>query len=92
MDETGEIIYAKKMLFARTILVRDEHCIYNLIFKIRAIKFNEDIIKGIENVYDSTVFDILRIAILHGMYDEVMNSHMYTQSIWNLRYGHAHGR
>ena len=79
-------IYAKKLIFIRTILVRDDDCIYKQIFKYRALQFNDDIHKGIENVYDSPVFDILRVFIVYGMYEDVMrmviNSHMYSKRIW----------
>ena len=79
-------IYAKKLVFIRTILIRDESCIYRKLLKKRAIKFNADIITCSENRYDSPIFDILRIAIIFDMYQLVMNfllrGHLYTRSQW----------
>ena len=82
-------IYARKLIFVRTILVRDENCIVKQTFKSRAIKFNTDICIGNENKYDSPVYDILRIAIMYGVYGEIMrmvvNSHMYDKNDWKKK-------
>ena len=82
-------IYAKKLIFIRTILVRDNKCIYKQVFITRAISFNNDIAKGIENANDSLVYDILRLTILYDIYDDVMRmvmqSHMYTKSEWKKK-------
>ena len=57
-------IYAKKLIFIRTILIRSDDCIYKKVFKMRAIAFNDDIPQGMENRYDSPIFGILRIAVI----------------------------
>ena len=73
-------IYAKKLIFVRTILCRNDDCLYKRVFKLRAIAFNEDIAKGTANTYDSPVFDILRIAIIFDVYNEIMN--IITRGHW----------
>ena len=79
-------IYAKKLVFLRTIMVRNDNCIYKRILKARANKFNSDIEKHSQNVSDSPIFDILRIAIVFNLYDVVMsmciNDHAYSKTQW----------
>ena len=79
-------IYAKKLIFIRTILIRSDECIYKKVFKMRAIAFNDDISHCMENKYDSPIFDILRIAVIYGIYPIVMNclfnDHYYSKAQW----------
>ena len=79
-------IYGRKMIFIRTIMVMDDNCLYKKVFKLRARKFNDDIGEGIKNLYDSPIFDLLRISIIFGLYETVMNmtfnSHTYSKGIW----------
>ena len=80
-------IYAKKLVFIRTILVRDDECIYKKkVFKQRAIQFNSDIEKYSANIYDSPIFNMLRIAIIFDFYHIVMsivtNEHFYSKLQW----------
>ena len=79
-------IYAKKLVFIRTILVRDEGCLYKKVFKLRAVQFNSDIDKYSRNTYDSPIFDMLRIAIIFDLYHIVMglvtNDHFYSKQQW----------
>ena len=65
-------IYVKKLLFLRTIIFRDENCIYKKILKLRADSFNRNMRKGIDNMYDSPIYDFLRISIMYDLHDEVM--------------------
>ena len=64
----------------------DDNCLYKKVFKLRARKFNDDIEEGIKNLYDSPIFDLLRISIIFGLYETVMNmtfnSHTYSKGIW----------
>ena len=81
-------------IFIRTILIMDDSCIYRKILKIRAIQFNDDIRAGILYEGDSQIFDWLRISIIFGLYDVIMNmiitSHMYSKEGWKkLVWGRA---
>ena len=64
-------IYAKKLLFIRTIAVKDIDSIYRRVFIARMKQFNNDIGKGVSNIHHSPIFDILRVSILYGLYEEV---------------------
>ena len=66
-------IYGKKLIFIMTILIMDDDCIYKNILKIRATQFNDDINAGIINQGDSPIFDWLRVSIIFGLYEVVMN-------------------
>ena len=86
-------IYGKKLIFIRTILIMDDS-IYKSVLKIRAIRFNENIRAGMINEGDSPIFDWLRISIIFGLYEVVMNmiinSHMYSKEGWKkLVWGRA---
>ena len=64
-------IYAKKFLFVRTIATQEENKIYANVFSSRLRQFNDDIQKCVRNEFSSPVFDILRISIIYGLYEEV---------------------
>ena len=65
--------YGKKVIFIRTILGRKDNFIYRNILRLRADRCNENIEEGMNNTADRPIFDWLRIAILFGIYDLVMN-------------------
>ena len=65
-------IHGKKLLFIRSIAVRDESCIYKKVLIYRATQFNNDIRSGIQNRYDSPIYDILRVSIMYNLYNDVM--------------------
>ena len=48
-------IYGKKMIFIRTILVREDKCIYKKVLRLRARKFNKNIEEGIQNQSESPI-------------------------------------
>ena len=79
-------IYVKKLLFLRTISVLGDNCVYKIIGRMRANKFNNDIASGMINTYHSTVFDILKTSILFGVYNESMRmlngEAFYTKAQW----------
>ena len=81
-----DFIYAKKVIFIKTILIRSDDCIYKKVFKMRALVFNDDIPQGMENNFDSPIFDILSIAVIYGIYPIVMNcitnNHLYSKEKW----------
>ena len=66
-------INAKKLIFIRTMLIRDNDCIFKRMFKLRAISFNSNIASGIANAKDSPIYDMLRVSIVYNVYDTVMN-------------------
>ena len=79
-------IYVKKMLFVRTILVLTEESIYRTIFIKRTMKFMENIPEGIVNQRDSPVFDILKVALVFGLLDDIMHmiagTRFYEKTEW----------
>ena len=66
-------IYVKKMLFIRTIAVMSDDSIYKRIFISRYLEYDHDMIRCTKNRLDSPTFDILRIASLFDLYNEVGN-------------------
>ena len=96
MDEIRDIHICKKTHIHLNYLARDDKCIYKKILKKRAIQFNANIDTGIENKYDSPVFDILRIAIIFDVYQLVMNFSSEVIFIAKLSgkllYGIEHGK
>ena len=65
-------IYVKKLLFVRTVAVLEDDSIYKEVFVKRARQFDGNIEVGFENKNGSPVFDILKVAHLFELYDEVM--------------------
>ena len=83
---TENFIYAKKLIFIRTILIRNNDCIFKRIVKVRSVQFNNNMMAGMENEHDSPVFDILRVSVIFNMYDIIMNmvhhDHIYNKVQW----------
>ena len=79
-------IYVKKMLFVRTILVLNEDSLYRVIFVKRTIKFMENITEGVLNRHDSPVFDLLKVALMFELVDDIMHmiagTRFYEKSVW----------
>ena len=79
-------IYAKKLLFARTCAIQDMDSIYRRVFMTRMLQFNENIEEGVENIHFSPIFDILRISILYGLYEDVCKqicgTVVYSEKAW----------
>ena len=82
-------ICVKKLLFLRTTVVREETCVYKRVLLSRADVFNNDIRKGIENLKDSPIFEILRISVIYKLYDEVMRmihgTVLFSKEAWKNR-------
>ena len=53
--------------------IMSDECIYKQIFIMRTVHFCEDIVTGMENKFDSPIFDLLRISIIFGLFDMVIN-------------------
>ena len=79
-------ILVKKMLFVRTILVLKQSSPYRQLFIRRAYSFFQNIKAGIENKYDSPIYDLLRTVIMFDMVNVVMNftagTHLYEKGTW----------
>ena len=79
-------IYAKKLIFVRTIMNMKPDSIYRIVFVQRTMHFNNNIAESMENVHDSPVFDILKTSITFGLYDFILNmvtrNHVYTKIQW----------
>ena len=65
-------IYVKKLLFVRTVSILDDDNIYKCFFCKRARQFDMNRNVGFDNVYNSPVFDILKVAYLFDVYEDVM--------------------
>ena len=80
------IVYTKKLLFVRTIAMQDKNSIYAKVVISRMRQFNNDIQVHISNKYFSPIFEILRISILYGLYNEVcrmlIGVSIYTKRQW----------
>ena len=65
-------IYAKKVIFIRSICVLEEGSMYKDVLQKRCQTFNTDVERHSENVADSPIFEMLKCAILYGLYQEVL--------------------
>ena len=65
-------IYVKKLLFVRTVSILDDTVLYKSIFIARARQFDNDRDYGFENPKNSPCFDILKVAYLFDLYEDVM--------------------
>ena len=79
-------IYAKKMLFIRTILTMPNDMIHKVVFLKRLHDFDNNIDKACENKYFSPTFDLLRVSMIFRMYDMVLRmangTHVYSKLAW----------
>ena len=79
-------IYVKKMLFVRTIMVLDDHSIYKNVFIKRTLIFMENVTDNLLNVHDSPVFDILKVALIYGLLDDILHmvsgTRVYDKITW----------
>ena len=66
-------IYAKKVIFIRSICVLEEGSMYKDVLQKRCQTFNTDAERHSENVADSPIFEMLKCAILYGLYQEVLH-------------------
>ena len=85
-------VYAKKLLFIRSIAMQDGENIYLKICRMRMSHFNGNIQRGVTNVFLSPIFDILRVSIIYGLYEEVcrmlsgitiFSKSQWKQLVWN---------
>ena len=79
-------VYVKKLLFVRSVAVLDDENIYKGFFCKRARHFDMNRQSGFENLKDSPVFDILKVAHLFEVYDDVMRMLtgviVYSKKVW----------
>ena len=79
-------IYIKKLLFVRTITMLDNTSLYKRIFMARYEVFDQNREYGVENRLQSVTFDILRIADLFGLYEDIghmlYGTKMYSKKQW----------
>ena len=79
-------IYVKKMLFVRTVMVLDDHSIYKNVFIKRTLEFMENVTQNLSNIHDSPVFDILKVALIYGLLDDIMHmiagTRVYDKITW----------
>ena len=79
-------IYVKKMLFIRTIAVMYDDSIYKRIFTSRYLEYDPNSLRCMENRLGSPTFDMLRIANIFGLHNEVGNmlngTAFYTKKQW----------
>ena len=65
-------ICIKKLMFVQTILQMDEDNYIRKIFKERALTFNDNIRRGVNNEFRSPIFDMLKVSINFGVYEQIM--------------------
>ena len=87
-------VYIKKLLFVRTVAMLDDESIYKKIFIARSLQFDNNRDIGFENPNNSPCFDILKVAYLFQMYDDVMRMItgvvQYSKQMWrNLIWSRA---
>ena len=87
-------IYVKKLLFIRTIVCMDEDYVYKKLLISRTHQFNDDIERHVVNEHHSPIFEMLRVAILFGLYREtvqrIFGIRAYSEVAWkNLVWGSA---
>ena len=70
------VIYAKKVIFLRTILSMDKHSIYRKLLVSRLERFLDNIEMSIVNKFYSPYFDIFRVTLMFGMMDMALRWHM----------------
>ena len=66
-------VYAKKVIFIRSICVLEDGSMYKDVLKHRCHTFNSDVDRHSKNDADSPIFEMLKSAILYGLYQEVLN-------------------
>ena len=80
-------IAAKKLIFIRTIAKMDDNSPVKNVLIYRSMSFSNNIEKGLDNIFDSPVYNILKYAMCYGIMREVMGlilgTHMYTKKQWS---------
>ena len=80
-------IYAKKMIFIRTLTIMKDDCIYKQVLILRTNEFCKDIEGNIINRHNSPIYDLLRIAMVYGIFDIVINmilrNNYYSKKEWS---------
>ena len=61
----------RKLIFIRSVLYLDDESMYKKVFLLRIRHFisNQDV--AIHNEYNSPIFEMMKVAIICGLYDEV---------------------
>ena len=79
-------INIKKLLFIRTILVLEEVSIHKKVFRNRLHQFMCNPVECSFNMHDSPIFDMLRIACIYGIFENIVRmmngTHFYTKHNW----------
>ena len=70
------VIYAKKVLFLRTILSMDKHSICRKLSVSRLEKFLDNTEVSIGNKFYGPLYDIFRVTLMFGMMDMALRWHM----------------
>ena len=79
-------VYARKILFLRTVLCMERGSVYRIMLESRLEKFLSDVEKGSRNESFSPLFDAFRVAILFGMMNMVIGmsngTHFFSKYVW----------
>ena len=70
----------RKLVFIRALKVKEEDSLYIEVLESIACKCHYTIGEGMSNKHDSPIFDILKVAISYGLYEEVniiINGHFW---------------
>ena len=76
----------------RSIVIQEDTNIYLRVCKTRMAHFNHNIQRGVENLHFSPIFDILRVSIIYGLFEEecrmisgvvVYSKQQWKHVVWN---------
>ena len=80
------VIYARKVMFLRTILCMKQDTIYRSVLMDRLRLFLNDPEIASENIHFSPLFDIFRVTVMFGMMNMTINmannTHFYSKTSW----------
>ena len=81
------VIYARKVMFLRTILCMGDDSIYRRVLMERLRQFLVDPVAASRNAYFSPLYDILRVTVMFGMMDmaiKMANNTHVPNAVYNI--------
>ena len=92
-------IYVKKLLYVRSIAILDDRVIYKQLFVERFTQYDADPAKCSLNEFNSPIFDMIRVADIFGVLEDVRNmfqgikyfsKEQWKQRIWKCAWDIEH--
>ena len=79
-------VYAKKLVSLRTLVIMQDESVYKQVLLLRTRQFCNNIEVIVANQHESPVFDMLRVALMYGIFEEVINmvikKHYFSKNDW----------